>query len=309
MNGGTATSKYLAGDGVVFKIAPDGTESVLYAFKGPAKGDGANPYGNLITDNAGNLYGTTLSGGIGCGPEGCGTVFKIAKDGTETVLHAFAGGASDGSAPYDGLMLDKAGNLYGTTSEGGSNSACNVGTPGCGTVFKLTPDGTETVLYAFCVNEPCYDGAYPYGGLIADNAGNLYGTTTTYGHPKYNGEGAVFKLARDGTETVLYSFGSAINASDGEDPVAGVVADKAGNLYGTTISGGSKQGLGVVFKLAPQGTETVLHAFRGTKNGYLPWAGVLIENGHLFGASAYGDVKTHCGTPTGRCGAIFMLDK
>jgi uncharacterized repeat protein (TIGR03803 family) len=141
--------------------------------------------------------------------------------------------------------MDGAGNLYGTTSAGG-------GTFG-GVVFKLAPDGTETVLYSFCSQSGCADGSDPEAGLIMDGAGNLYGTTYSGGSAGFAGRGVVFRLAPDGTETVLYSFCSQSNCADGSYPEAGLIMDGAGNLYGTTVSGGSTSGAGpgVVFMVTP----------------------------------------------------------
>jgi uncharacterized repeat protein (TIGR03803 family) len=212
--------------GTVFELAPDGTESVLYAFSGSA-GDGSHPYGNLIEDGAGDFYGTTAYGGSA----NAGTVFELAPDGTETVLYSFSG-MTDGSNPMSGLIEDGSGNLYGTTFYGGTSKD--------GVVYKLAPDGTETVLYAF---PGLNDGARPYGGVIADSTGNLYGTTE-YG--AWNSYGLVFKLTPDGTETV-HSFCGTRTCSG--TPVAGLVADRAGNLYGTSLAGGKSGYSGTVFKL------------------------------------------------------------
>jgi uncharacterized repeat protein (TIGR03803 family) len=188
------------------------TETVLHSFSG---NDGAQPIAGLIADGNGNLYGTTAKGGA----SGNGVVFKLAPGGTYTVLYSFTGG-SDGRFPQAGLIADSSGNLYGTTQFGGAT--------GNGVVFKLTPGGTETVLYSFCHLPGCTDGAYPQAGLIADSSGNLYGTTP-YGGA--SNDGVVFKLASGGTETVLYSF---LGGGDGAFPGAALIADGSGNLYGTT---------------------------------------------------------------------------
>ena len=189
-------------------------------------------------------------------------VFKLAPTGTgtwtESVLHSFAGGSSDGGSPYAGLIADSAGNLYGTTYGGGAS--------GHGVVFRLAPTGTgtwtESVLYAFAGGPS--DGAYPYAGLIADGAGNLYGTTVEGGA---SGHGVVFKLAPTGTgtwtESVLYAFAG--YPSDGADPKAGLIADGAGNLYGTTVEGGASVN-GVVFKLAGTGFVPTVPPAVGTAN-------------------------------------------
>jgi uncharacterized repeat protein (TIGR03803 family) len=222
------------GDGVVFVLDRTGTETVLYSFTGGA--DGRNPFGGLIRDPAGDLYGTTEIGGdLNCEPPyGCGTVFKIDSTGNETTLHIFTGG-SDGANPYGSLVGDAAGNLYGTTSQGGPSDS--------GTVFKLDTNGVETVLYSFT---GALDGGYPKAGLVFDAAGNLYGTTEYFGA---SSGGTVFKLDTAGTESTLHSFNA---GSDGGTPVAGLDWDAAGNLYGTTLSGGASAcRCGTVFKLKP----------------------------------------------------------
>jgi uncharacterized repeat protein (TIGR03803 family) len=159
----------------VFKVNPSGVQTVLHSFQGGT--DGGTPKAGVIRDSAGNLYGTTFSGGAtgatgGIGGAGCGVVFKVSATGRETVLHTFAGG-TDGCNPFAGVVRDSAGNLYGTTSYGGAS----VGT-GAGVVFKVTATGQETVLYSFTGGA---DGAYPVGGVIFDSAGNLYGTTSNDG--------------------------------------------------------------------------------------------------------------------------------
>jgi uncharacterized repeat protein (TIGR03803 family) len=251
------------------------SETVLYSFTGGA--DGSNPYGALIEDVSGNLYGTAVEGGA----KGVGTVFKLAPDGTETVLWSFSG--ADGSYPEAGLIMDKKGNLYGTTSYGGAG--------GKGTVFEVAPSGTETVLWSFSGGA---DGSDPMASLIIDKKGNLYGTTVFGGA---NGDGTVFEVPAGGTETVLYSFGSATNGTDGVDPLAGLMMDKKGSLYGTTNEGGigtgcGSGGCGVVFKLAPHGkswTETVLHSFAGGTDGAFPTSDLIEDkSGNLYGTTYTG---------------------
>ena len=220
--------------GGVFELTPSGSESTLYNFPGGA--NGANPYGGLAHDKNGNLYGTTPYAGS-C----CGTVFRIAPDGTETVLHTFAGG-TDGNTSWAGLVFDKLGNLYGTTWEGGGTSC---GGLGCGTVFQLAPDGTETILHIFNSS----DGAAPRGGVILDAKGNLYGTTTYGGD---HNSGTVYKLTPSGglwTETVLHSFNE-FDKSDGAIPQGSLLL-RGGILYGTTQLGGAND-QGTVFKLDPR---------------------------------------------------------
>ncbi len=157
----------------------------------------------MIEDAADNLYGTTTAGGGTCpGPGGtrtvCGTIFRLAPDGTESILYTFKG-ETDGWYPTGALLSDRHGNLFGTTELGGSYSAYPCQMNGCGTVFKLAPDGTKKTLYSFTGDA---DSQYPMGALIADKAGNLYGTTAGGG----TSNGTVFKVAPDGTETVLYTF-------------------------------------------------------------------------------------------------------
>ena len=277
------------GCGTVFKLTPnpDGTysESVLYNFTGGS--DGQYPFGGLIADAAGNLYGTTFyGGGSGCDGSGCGTVFelKLNPDGTytERMLHSFIGDR-DGAGPAAGLLTDAVGNLYGTTSEGGGSHACLTG---CGTVFTLTPnlDGTysESVLHRFSAN----DGQAPYAGLIADAAGNLYGTTYTGGPigSVCAWCGTVFRLTPTGTLSVLHNFTG--YPSDGANPATGLIADAAGNLYGTTSQGGNNN-YGTVFKL------TVSATFQGVP-GMANCAGQSIS----FLATEFGGIA-HAATALG----------
>ncbi len=262
----------------------------------------------LISDGAGNLYGTTQSGGIltgPCAPQGCGVVFKLDSTGKETVLYTFTGGA-DGASPAAALVRDAAGNLYGTTVSGG---VCSwpYSSNGCGVVFKLDPTtGQETALYSFSGGA---DGAGP-GPLLLDNAGILYGTTSSGGGDASGrcqaiGCGVVFKLEPStSTYTVLYTF---TGAADGGQPLAGLVQDSAGNFYGTTGSGGANVsvcggfGCGVVFKLDPIGTDTVLYTFTGQADGGSPVAALIRDaDGNLYGttenAGTYG------------WGVVFKLD-
>jgi uncharacterized repeat protein (TIGR03803 family) len=272
------------GCGTVFKLAPDGTETVLYAFRGRL--DGEVPIGSLVRDKDGNLYGVTGGGHDRLCTGGCGTIFRLAPDGTKTTLYAFKG-REDGGVPEAGLLRDERGNLYGTTGAGGAYSR--------GTVFRIAPDGAESVIYAFCSQANCTDGEWPQSALIADKAGNLYGTTTRGGA---NSGGTVFRIAPDGTETVLYNFCSVQPAcQDGTVPLAGVTMDKAGNLYGTTNVGGAFESFGVVFKLAPDGTETVLHSFWPFTDGVNPITGVIVDKtGNIYGTLPLGNT---CKKPGG----------
>jgi uncharacterized repeat protein (TIGR03803 family) len=294
-------------NGVVFELTPTKaghwTETELYSFTGGS--DGAGPEGGVIFDKAGNLYGvTTGGGGNGCSG-GCGTVFELTpgKNGlwTESVLYSFTGG-SDGGAPDSILIFDAAGNLYGTTDAGGDKS-CDLGdSPGCGTVFELTPaksgPWTEKVLHAFVGG----DGAFPLlAGVIFDGAGNLYGTTSLGGRFS---EGTVFELAavKSGQwkETVLHAFKG---GNDGAGPGAGLAFDSAGALYGTTYGGGSQScPCGTVFKLTPvsQGhwAETIIHKFVGS-DGIGTFATPIFDKaGNLYGTAfdGGGGVCDVCGT-------------
>jgi uncharacterized repeat protein (TIGR03803 family) len=287
---GTTAAGGAHGMGTVFKLAPDGTEAVLYAFSGGA--DGGPPTGSLILDTDGNLYGTA-----GGGAQGHGVVFKLAPDGTETVLYAFQGGA-DGGPPYGSLIRNAEGDLYGVGAGGNQNCF-----GGCGAIFKVAPDGTETVPYAFCAEASCEDGEFPNGDLLADAAGNLYGTTQFGGGHGVVAAGTVFELTTKGKEKVLWSFCSRASCSDGEFPLAGLIRDSSGNLYGTTDYGGAP--VGTVFRLAPDGTETVLYGFTGRSDGGNPETRLTMDgNGNLYGTTTeYGE---KC-LGRGGCGTIYKL--
>jgi uncharacterized repeat protein (TIGR03803 family) len=269
------------------------TETVLHSFTGGS--DGAYPEGNLTMDQAGNLYGTTQEGGGGCKvAKGCGTVLKITSGGTESVLYAFHN-TTDGRWPNGGLVVDTGGNLYGTTYGGRKRN--------CATVFKVSPVGVETVLYTFQCGS---DGAQPSAGLVADQSGNLYGTASS-GGANLCECGTVFEVSSGGAFSVLYAFQGG-RANDGADPQGQLTVDGAGNLYGTTVLGGSSHcgnGCGTVFKLAPDGTETVLHAFRGGQDGSAPRGTLVFDStGNLYGTTLVGG-GTGCGG-TG-CGTVFEL--
>jgi uncharacterized repeat protein (TIGR03803 family) len=272
------------GNGNIFKIDAAGHETTLYEFKDSP--DGFGPYTGVIRDSDGNLYGTTIGGGV----SGNGAVFKLDSSGIETVLYSFAGG-SDGSSPASGLSRDAAGNLYGSTVNGGGSGACP---NGCGIVFKVDKNGIETVLHTFSGS----DGQGPTGPLTRDTKGNLYGTTQFGGA---SGNGTVYKLDKAGKETVLYSFPSGAETI----PVSGVIRDTAGNLYGTTELGGVFLD-GSVFKLNTAGKLTTLHSFQAKGDGAFPFAGVIQDAaGNLYGtANEYGD--TRCDAPFG-CGTVFKI--
>jgi uncharacterized repeat protein (TIGR03803 family) len=278
--------------------AEGGTEHVLYAFLGNGI-DGANPSAGVISDPSGNLYGTTVSGGIGSVNNG--TVFKLAPPinpagkWTETVLYSFQGGA-DGVNPSTNLVFDASGNLYGSTLQGGASTTCN----NCGVIFELSPPSgsgpwTESILYTF---QGGPDGHFPSSGLIFDRFGRLYGTTSEGGGTGCGGLGCgtVFQLSppvrpsAPWTETVLWAFGG---NEDGSDPAGNLAIDLNGNLYGITSDGGSCSSCGTVFKLSPPvvtgpWVKHVLHYFGDhSGDGVLPVSGPTIHEG-VFGTTWMG---------------------
>ncbi len=254
--------------GMVFKVDTSGNETVLYSFAGGTT-DGCYPFGGLIQDKSGNLYGTTEL----CGAFGYGTVFKLNKKGKETVLHSFAGGASDGQYPlYTSLLMDTQGRLYGVTQNGGA--------PGAGVLYKLSKGGDLTLLHSFAGG--ARDGCFPLGAPVMDKAGDFYGTSEACGSSNL---GTVWKVNKKGTETILHSFAG--GSSDGEYPLAGVILDPKGNMYGNTEEGGSA-GEGTVYKLSKGGTLTLLHGFTGS-DGEFPIGGLLRSaKGVLYGTTASG---------------------
>lgn len=289
--GGGGTCRSSDGCGTVFQIVPDRAETVLHAFAGGC--DGADPITGLAMDKAGNMYGTTIDGGICNSDPRFGTVYKLAPDGTESVLYAFQND-SYGDGPTSGLIIDSKGNLYGEAG-GGNPAGCGAG---CGLVFEFTPEGGMNVLYAF---QGGSDGYGPYGGIIMDGMGNLYGTTLNGGGTGCGGFGCgtVFKISPDGTETVLYAFQG---GTDGSIPANGVVADGAGNLYGTI-----EAGEGAVFKVTPDGTETLLHSFQGGKDGADPESGVVLDKaGSLYGTTYYGGAA---GCQAKGCGVVYKISQ
>jgi uncharacterized repeat protein (TIGR03803 family) len=214
--------------GTVFKLTP-GKEKVLHSFT--TGGDGANPHGGLIMDGDGNLYGTTTDGGA----LNQGTAFKLKPNGKETILHSFDGG-NDGAFPISALVMDGDGNLYGTTPSGGVSLA--------GTAFKLKPNGKIKVLHSFTGGD---DGSTPAGSLIMDVTGDLYGATAAGGAGGAS-VGTVFRLSPRGKETVLHSFDADIDINDGRAPASALTMDFAGDLYGVTSQGGSRN-VGTVFRV------------------------------------------------------------
>jgi len=291
---GTTATGGSFGEGTVFKLDPNGTETVLYSFTGGT--DGGMPFAGVIEDAAGNLYGTTFNGGDPSSMTG--VVYKLDTSGAETVLHAFPYAKTDGCYPRAGLLLDQAGNLYGTTTDCGAF--------GFGTVFKIDTSGTETLLHSFAAGSS--DGAFPYyGTLLMDTDGNLYGVTEGGGSGNCsggNGCGVVYELSQSGELTVLHSFAG--GTTDGCIPAGTLAVDKSGNFYGTATSCGSHN-MGIVWNLS-NGQETVLHNFAGgKKDGNDPMAGVILDaKGNLYGDTFVGGGKG-CYSGTG-CGTVYKLN-
>jgi uncharacterized repeat protein (TIGR03803 family) len=290
---GTTWQGGAMGYGCVFEVSPnsDGswTEAILHSFLGSP--DGNSPEAGLAMDSAGNLYGTTAAGGT----HGEGTVFEISPSGgwSEKILLNFDG--KGGGGPITPVVVDSAGNLYGTA---------NGGAGGDGMVFQLSPNSsgtwTETVLYSF--TKSAQNGGNPQAGLLLDPSGNLYGTDA--GTTQQNA--AVFKLAPNGdgtwTESTIHTFS---HVGDGSDPRSGLVEDSAGNLYGTTYVGGS-HGAGTVYKLTPNANggwdEHIVYSFTGGADGNAPLGGAILDQaGHIYGTTAAGG--------SGNGGVVFEIQQ
>ena len=312
---GTTSFGGEADRGVIFKLTRESGLQVIHSF-GVAPGDGVVPYGTLIADDTGNLYGTTSSG------YGGAVLYKLAPDGSETILHTFTGRDGDGAAPYTGVVMDRKHDLYGSTFSGGRTNQ--------GTLFRFTAGGVYSVIYTFNIPgrypaagplgivvddhdtiygvseggrtdwglvyrldgeafEPLHqftydeDGGSPGLGLLMDSEGNLYGTTQ-FGGP-YGG-GGIFKLTKAGVFSILYWFKG---QPDGADPDCQLIADSNGVLYGATRYGGIANA-GTVFSLAPSGEERILHSFRPrVGDGANPTGGLAMDHsGHFYGTTNSG---------------------
>jgi uncharacterized repeat protein (TIGR03803 family) len=277
-------------------------ETNLYIFN-PKYPGAAFPSSSLISDAAGNFYGTAGNGNSSCGVQNdCGTVFELSpKSGGGwgvKVLHSFASNGNDGYQTTAALAFDSSGNLYGTTQLGGSH--------GGGVVFELLPKGagswTERVIYGFSRGNAAATGDYPYGGVVLDSLGNVYGTTSSGG--TYNG-GVAFELTPSAvgwTEKIIYNFGKP-NARDAADPQASLVFDSGGNLYGTALSG-------TIFKLIPGGsgvwTEEVLYTFENNgSDGISPYGSLALDSqGNLYGTTLHGGGS---GCHGYGCGTVFEV--
>lgn len=273
--------------GTVFGMTTSGAENVIYSFKGAP--DAQSPTDSLL-DLKGTLYGTTQVGGT----YGYGTVFAVTTSGSEHVLYSFKGG-SDGAAPFASLIAVD-GALYGTTFNGGGPE-CSIG---CGTVFRVSTSGKESLLYSF-KGFP-HDGARPLGALVAVK-GRLYGTTWIGGGGRCDaGCGTVFEVSTSGDERMLHSFKG---PPDGENPGGGLVP-RNGTLYGTTANGGTSMacqsfGCGTVFDVSSSGKERLLYSFKGGRDGEQLNGGLLFVSRVLYG-TAEGGLKC---APSGRCGIVF----
>jgi len=322
---GTAELGGANGEGTVFNITTGGTLTPLYSFcSQPNCADGGRPVAGLVLATNGDLYGTTEWGGATNGNDS-GTIFKYAlSTGTFTSIYDFCTSTNcgNGTMPTAGLMQASNGDLYGTTSEGGSFGPPE---PGNGTVFQITETGKLTQLYVFCGVPPSYGGCAsghdssigwaPTGGLVQATNGILYGTTSSGGNVN-DGGGTIFKITTSVTDSVLtslYDFCSQANCTDGDNndgpgngsPSALVQATN-GNLFGTTAFGGAK-GAGVVFEITPAGEFTTLYSFcsqSACADGSNPEAGLIQgTDGNLYGTTSYGG--NYYGGPSGYCGASY----
>src|ERR1700690_320208 len=292
----------------LLNVSIAGTPTVLYNFcSQPNCTDGANPEADLAVDLAGNLWGTTRNGGA----HGFGTIFELTKSsGFTTFVQAYSfQGGSDGAFPEAGLVFDsQTQTFYGTTSVGGGKGSCS---GGCGTIFEFVPsNAAEQVLHSFGASG---DGAIPLAGLLPDSSQNFYGTTSAGGSTANctGGCGTVFSMNPiTNPYNVLYKFTGSVKTADGADPVAALVFDSKGNLWGTAQKGGSKN-FGTIFELASPGFTNLAfkHSFKGTPNGASPAAALTFDKsvggalGTLYGTTSAGGNRA-C---SGGCGIVFEL--
>ena len=289
-----ATNGYLYGttyeggiynEGTVFRITTSGKLTSLYSFCAQSNCPDGNDPSGLIQATNGNFYGTTYNGGV----HNEGTVFEMSASGALTTMYSFCAQSdcTDGAAPgpSEGLVQATNGSFYGTTSVGVVGGLA-------GTVFRITPGGKLTTLYAFCAQSGCPDGEYANAGLIQATDGNFYGTTD--GGGVYGNYGTIFKITQSGKLTTLYSFCAQAGCTDGVYPVAGVIQGSDGNFYGTTYGNPPSQ-YGTVFKITPSGTLTTLYTFCAQSkcaDGASPWAGLIqATDGNFYGTTAGGGAK------------------
>lgn len=276
-SGGGIYSAGVNDGGSVFEITPGGQFTALFDFCIQyGCGDANRPNGALIQATNGQLYGTTGEGGA----YGGGTIFTMTQRGALRTLYDFCELSTSPCLPTAGLTQASNGNLYGTSGRGGAY--------GGGTVFEMTPDGTLTTLYSFCAQSGCPDGKIPYAGLVQATDGNLYGTTSIGG--AYNG-GTVFKITLDGTLTTLHAFCAQSGCPDGSYPIAALIQEPGGDLYGTTYQGGANPRTGTVFKITRSGTFSTLHSFcvqSECPDGAAPAGLVRTADGALYGTTMVG---------------------
>jgi uncharacterized repeat protein (TIGR03803 family) len=291
---GTTTGGGAYGDGTVFSVTTAGEETVVYSFMGGS--DGRTPNGSLI-DVGGTLYGATFLGGDAniCDGGGCGTVFSVTPAGVEAVVYVFQGGSDASGA--DGSLINVNGTLYGTSQGGGGSANC---TMGCGTVFSVTPGGSEQVVYAF---QGGSDGMEPNAGLIDVN-GTLYGTTFQGGYSGgqcFGGCGIVFSVTPEGDEQMLYAFRG--GSTDGMWPDSSLIS-VGSKLYGTTYES-TQLGAGTVFSVTPAGAEKVVFPFGlDGEDGANPEADLIEVGGKLYGTTTAGG-GTGCGGVG--CGTVYSV--
>jgi uncharacterized repeat protein (TIGR03803 family) len=290
-DGAYRTNRYPGG--TVFQLNPQSGLSTIYSFCSLVScDDGDEPFSSVIQGSDGNFYGVTTYGGV----NNLGTVFSVTTAGTLTTLHSFA--STEGNSPDGALLQASDGNFYGTTSYGGSGANCADG-GGCGTIFKITSEGTLTTLYNFCEQTNCADGYYPRGSLIQAEDGNLYGITiygganTKYGSPDY---GTLFTITTAGVFTSLYSFCTLTNCADGYFPT-GILQATDGNFYGATSYGGASY-YGALFKLTSAGVLTTLHNFctkggQHCTDGEYPEPLVQATDGNFYGVAYQGGQSGH----------------
>jgi uncharacterized repeat protein (TIGR03803 family) len=294
------------GAGTLFRITLNGTYSTIYSF-GAKPGDGAVPIGRVLQASDGNFYGATSTGGtnhcnnIPTSGGNCGTIFRVTPDGAETILHSFGAFPSDGSQPNGSLFQASDGNLYGTTVNGGANTCSNSNqTNSCGTVFRITPAGAETIIYSFGASFT--DGMAPQGPLIQGSDGALYGTTGAGGGGRCGGDfgcGTVFRMTTAGSISILHAF-AIESRSDGYYPSPYLIQVRDGSFYGTTGSGGAYPADlgGIVFRLTPSGLKTTLYSFGPLNEAPSnPQGGVIqASDGAFYGVTNYNRSSDGFGT-------------
>ena len=282
---GTTIDGGTYGGGNVIRITPGGEVTSLYDFCAQSNcADGQYPVSTLTLGTDGNFYGTTQNGGT----YNYGSVFKISLSGALTTLHSF--NIVDGVSPYGTLLLASDGNFYGTANEAGT---CTAG--GCGTVFRISADGSFTTLHDFCLEAGCPDGEFPVGGLVEGSDGILYGTTNAGGNSACPGGGCgtIYSITLSGAFTTVHRF----NNDDGAYPAPALIEVRKGLFYGTTAGGGTNRD-GTVFSITSKGALTTVHNFTGA-DGFSPFVLIAGSDGELYG--------TTLGGGTDSAGTVFKI--